>query len=71
MIQTKSKKEEFEDFEQEVLDAVDEAFDEASGEVAEVLKQYIGSPEGKDKENTSGEENEYTTVIKRERVKRK
>lgn len=66
MTQDKSKKEDFEEFKQEVLDAVDEAFDEATGEVADILKDYIGSSDGKDKENTSGEENEHTTTVKRE-----
>lgn len=45
MTQDKSKKEDFEEFKQEVLDAVDEAFDEATGEVANILKDYIGSSE--------------------------
>lgn len=42
MIQQKSKREEFEELEREIYDAVDEAFDEATNEVAGILKGYRG-----------------------------
>jgi len=42
MIEPKNKKQEFEDFAQEVIDAVDEAFDEITGEVADIIKDFVG-----------------------------
>lgn len=70
MTQGKSKKEEFEDIEQEIYDAVDEGFNKATREVADILKKYIGSPDSKDKENDSGEEHEHITIVKRKPTKR-
>ncbi len=70
MTQDKSKKEDYDEIQQKVYDAMDEVFEDAENEVSNILKKYIGSPNSKDKENDSGEEHEYIATIKRKPSKR-